>query len=137
MGEYDKLLHAQHQALPNTHALPSPHQRPRPGHPGNLSPTQTSALLQLTGQLSTDGTLPPSSQFTGDDLEVPLCRFLRARNWNVSQARDMWNKSVEWKESIDLETLLRTFDFEEREKVAKAIIPAFETLPRKAACEAR
>lgn len=94
--------------------------RPRPGHPGNLSPPQSAALLELTGVLSTDGTLPPESVFAADDLEVPLCRFLRARGWNVAQAREMWNKSVEWKRSIDLDGLLRNFEFEEGDKVAKA-----------------
>lgn len=95
-------------------------QRPRPGHPGNLSPSQTSALLQLTGLLSSDSALPPTSQFTPEELEIPLCRFLRARNWNVSQAREMWNKSVEWKKSVDLDRLMTEFDFSEREQVAKA-----------------
>lgn len=98
----------------------NPFQKPRPGHPGNLSPSQAAALLELTGRLSADNTLPKESIFPAKELEVPLCRFLRARGWNVQQAREMWNKSVEWKKSIELEKLLTDFEFVERDKVAKA-----------------
>lgn len=94
--------------------------KPRPGHPGNLSPTQSSALLQLTGNLSDEKTLPSHGAFTPEELEVHLCRFLRARNWNVPQAKEMWNKSYEWKQSVDLDRLMQEFSFDEREKVAKA-----------------
>lgn len=32
----------------------------------------------------------------------------------------MWNKSYEWKKSVDLDRLMQEFSFDEREKVAKA-----------------
>lgn len=97
-----------------------PLQRPRPGHPGNLSTAQANALLSLTGLLSSDKTLPQNDVYDPAKLEQHLLRFLRARSWNVEQARVMWNKSVEWKKSVDLDSLLEEFDFEERDKVAKA-----------------
>ncbi|CAO1618315.1 unnamed protein product [Sympodiomycopsis kandeliae] len=94
--------------------------KPRPGHPGNLSSEQTTALLSLTGRLSQDETLPDQSLFTAEQLEVPLCRFLRARSWNVDAAREMWNKSVAWKKEVNLDRQLSEFDFAERDAVAKA-----------------
>ncbi|CAO1627907.1 unnamed protein product [Parajaminaea phylloscopi] len=94
--------------------------KPRPGHPGNLAPAQAAALIELTGLLSTDKTLPDESAFSSDELEVLLCRFLRARSWNTAQAREMWNKSVEWKREIQLDQQLREFEFKERNGVAKA-----------------
>lgn len=32
----------------------------------------------------------------------------------------MWNNSVKWKQSINLDELMANFEFEERDKVAKA-----------------
>lgn len=94
--------------------------KPRPGHPGNLSPEQTQMLISLTGLLSQDNTLPDEGMFSAEQLEVPLCRFLRARNWSVQGAREMWNKSVAFKSNADIEKLLVEFDFTERDQVAKA-----------------
>lgn len=38
----------------------------------------------------------------------------------MEQARVMWNNSVKWKQSVNLDDLMANFEFEERDKVAKA-----------------
>lgn len=32
----------------------------------------------------------------------------------------MWNNSIKWKQSVNLDELMANFEFEERDKVAKA-----------------
>lgn len=98
--------------------LRSPNARALPGHPGNLTPTQTQALHELTQALKSDGALhdpesePPSYQ------ETQLLRFLRARSFNVQAARAMYLKAEAWKKEIDLDRLVREFSFDERDAVA-------------------
>ncbi|PWY98305.1 CRAL/TRIO domain-containing protein [Testicularia cyperi] len=98
--------------------LKSPNAQPLPGHPGNLTASQTKALHELTAALRHDGALhdpetePPSYQ------ETQLLRFLRARNFNAQAARVMYLKAEAWKKEIQLDKLVREFKFEEREEVA-------------------
>lgn len=108
----------------------SPLQSPRPsfsagapgfkiprGHPGNLSSEQQSALDKFRAELRRrkllgEGALPAY-------LEVQLLRFLRARNFDVAAAAEMYSKSEAWKREIGLDRLCREFNFEERDLVAK------------------
>ncbi|KAJ1022531.1 hypothetical protein NDA16_003520 [Ustilago loliicola] len=98
--------------------LQSPSAQPLPGHPGNLTTAQTHALQELTAALIRDGALyspdtePPSYQ------ETQLLRFLRARNFNPEAARTMYLKAEAWKKEIQLDHLISTFSFSERDIVA-------------------
>ncbi|WFD36612.1 hypothetical protein MCUN1_003497 [Malassezia cuniculi] len=89
---------------------------PPSGHVGNLSTAQQEALDKLRAALKENGSIsddgPPYQ-------ETQLLRFLRARNFDVAAARDMFVKAEAWKHEIGLDQLCREFEFEERDRVAK------------------
>ncbi|PWN50568.1 CRAL/TRIO domain-containing protein [Violaceomyces palustris] len=97
------------------------------GHPGNLTPSQAEALVQLTTRLKQDGVLSDDND-DGDDSdgqgsaptfrEIHLLRFLRARSFNVEAAREMYLKAQEWRREVKIDQLCRDFVFVEKEEVA-------------------
>ncbi|WFD01464.1 hypothetical protein MOBT1_000128 [Malassezia obtusa] len=92
-------------------------QTPASGHPGNLTEEQKRAYEELekalvNAKLISLDNAPPYQN-------VQLLRFLRARNFDVNAARDMYVNAEKWKESINLERLCCEFEFEERDIVAK------------------
>ena len=108
----------------------SPSQSPRPsfsasapgykiprGHPGNLSSEQQSTLDKFRAELHKRNLLADGAQPAY--LEVQLLRFLRARNFDIAAATEMYSKSEAWKHEIELDRLCREFNFEERDLVAK------------------
>ena len=92
-------------------------QVPASGHPGNLSEEQHRAFHELEKALADANLIslenPPPHQYP------QLLRFLRARNFDVNAARDMYANAEKWKESIELDRLYEEFEFEERDVVAK------------------
>ncbi|KAN0062085.1 cytosolic factor, phosphatidylinositol/phosphatidylcholine transfer protein [Thecaphora frezii] len=101
-------------------AINNPNHRPLPGHPGNLTPSQTEALLELTKQLQLDGALHDPDKQPPVYQETQLLRFLRARNFDVQAARTMYLKAEEWKKKVDLDRLVDEWVFDEEEEVAKS-----------------
>ncbi|WFC94993.1 hypothetical protein MBRA1_001632 [Malassezia brasiliensis] len=90
---------------------------PASGHPGNLSEEQHRAFHEFEKAL-VDANLisldnPPPHQYP------QLLRFLRARNFDVGAAQEMYVNAEKWKESIELDKLYDEFEFEERDVVAK------------------
>lgn len=98
--------------------LQSPSAQPLPGHPGNLTTAQTHALQELTAALKRDGALHSPDTEPSSYQETQLLRFLRARNFNPEAARTMYLKAEAWKKEIQLDHLISTFSFSERDIVA-------------------
>ncbi|KAK0540504.1 cytosolic factor, phosphatidylinositol/phosphatidylcholine transfer protein [Tilletia horrida] len=115
---------------------------PIAGHIGNLSPAQEKAFAELRSRLSQAGLLGGDSQAaspsqrrqgskdsSADEEEkeegeafpyetVMLLRFLRARQFNVDAAYEMYSKAAQWRKSVDLDRSLEEFHFAEQEAVA-------------------
>lgn len=106
------------QDSPLQKVLNSPNANPLPGHPGNLTDAQTKALHELTALLKQDDALHPPDSEPPSYQETQLLRFLRARSFNVAAARTMYLKAEAWKKEIQLDRLVREFEFSERDEVA-------------------
>ncbi|PKI83543.1 hypothetical protein MVES1_002522 [Malassezia vespertilionis] len=90
---------------------------PPPGHHGNLTESQESALEELKAALLEDKliTSDPEPKYQ----ETQLLRFLRARSFNVQLSREMYTRAREWKQSINLADLCDKFEFTERAQIAE------------------
>jgi hypothetical protein len=53
-----------------------------------------------------------------------LLRFLRARNYDHDRAFKMWSDSLAWRKQFDVDTILDTFVFPEREQFLMAYVRA-------------
>ncbi|KAJ1035403.1 hypothetical protein NDA13_000819 [Ustilago tritici] len=113
-----KIVDEMNEHSPLQKVLQSPKAQPLPGHPGNLTSAQTHALQELTAALKRDGALHTSESETPSHQETQLLRFLRARNFNPEAARTMYLKAEAWKKEIQLDHLISTFSFSERDIVA-------------------
>lgn len=49
-----------------------------------------------------------------------LLRFLRARNYELDKAMKMWLDTLEWRKEYDVDTILDSFMFHEREQFLMA-----------------
>ncbi|TPX33606.1 hypothetical protein SmJEL517_g03587 [Synchytrium microbalum] len=89
------------------------------GRVGNLTPEQETALAEFKSKLSAIGAYDPAKH--SDHL---LLRFLRARKFNLDNARKMWLDCEKWRKEFGIEELMKTFDFPEAAEV-RAIYPRF------------
>ena len=65
-------------------------------------------------------------QIEEENLYVParhddacLCRFLRARKWNVDDALTMFRGAEKWRKEFGVEELYQSFEYPEKEEVDK------------------
>lgn len=93
-------------------------QKPASGHPGNLSSEQQKALDTLRKSLL-DANVIEKPEDAPPYQDVQLLRFLRARNFDVNAAREMYLRAEKWKSSVKLDQLCTEWCFEERDVVAK------------------
>lgn len=49
-----------------------------------------------------------------------LLRFLRARNYELDKAMKMWLDTIEWRKEYEVDTILDSFVFHEREQFLMA-----------------
>lgn len=61
----------------------------------------------------------PASPRTPPDYYT-LLRFLRARNYELDKAMKMWLDTLEWRKEYDVDTILDSFMFHEREQFLMA-----------------
>ncbi|KAJ6448881.1 CRAL-TRIO domain-containing protein [Mycena sanguinolenta] len=87
---------------------------PPPGHLGNLTPAQEEALAKISEEIRAEGVYVEARH---DD--ATLLRFLRARKFDVSQAKEMLIASEKWRKEFDVDELVKTFDFTEVAEVDK------------------
>ncbi|KAK7445188.1 cytosolic factor, phosphatidylinositol/phosphatidylcholine transfer protein [Stygiomarasmius scandens] len=91
-----------------------PNWKPEPGHVGNLTPEQEKALEELKEEIKKEGAWVEERM---DDATV--LRFLRARKWNVANAKTMFLSAEQWRKDFGVEELMNNFDFKEKEEVDK------------------
>lgn len=87
------------------------------GHEGNLTAEQQKTLDAFTNELvaakliSLDNAPPYQT--------TQLLRFLRARNFDLKAATEMYKRTEEWRKNIDIDRLYEDFAFDERPQVSK------------------
>eukprot|EP00250_Pteridium_aquilinum_P009496 c18704_g1_i1 orf=502-1479(-) len=83
-----------------------------------LTDAQEEALHRLKSSLYERGYLRTR------DTDADLLRFLRARSFDVTKSRAMYEAMVEWRQEIGADTIKETFKFPER-KATKELYPHF------------
>jgi len=98
--------------------------QPPPGHLGNLTATQQSALDQLKKELKEQ--TDTKFMLEGEDGFVEtrmgdsgLLRFLRARRFDVAAAKTMWLANEKWRKDFGVEEIVQSFDYKEKAEVDK------------------
>lgn len=116
-----------------SHAAPKD---PLSGHPGHLTPDQSSSLTQFRQLLLSEGLIPteedranpqgssdPRVGETGcgyDRFDDPtLLRFLRARKFDLPAAKLMWENNEKWRKEFGTDGIARHFDYPEAVEVDK------------------
>ncbi|RDL32537.1 Uncharacterized protein BP5553_08993 [Venustampulla echinocandica] len=82
------------------------------GHPGHTTPEQDAQVFQLRMKLESEG-------YTERLDTLTLLRFLRARKFDVALAEQMFVDCEKWRKETQLDELVRTFDYTEKEEVFK------------------
>ncbi|AQZ09972.1 YKL091C and SEC14 (YMR079W) [Zygosaccharomyces parabailii] len=82
------------------------------GTPGNLDDSQKKALGELRAVLEKEG-------FTERLDDSTLLRFLRARKFDVTQAKEMFVQCEKWRKEFGTDTILTDFKYDEKPLVAK------------------
>ena len=58
------------------------------------------------------------------DNEYELCRYLRARQFDVNKTVELYNKMIQWRKDFEVEKLMVSFRFPEIKQVLE-IYPTF------------
>ncbi|KEZ43136.1 hypothetical protein SAPIO_CDS5027 [Scedosporium apiospermum] len=85
---------------------------PAPGHPGHLKPEEQAQVHQLRMLLEAEG-------YTKRLDTLTLLRFLRARKFDVMASKKMFMDCEAWRAEINLDDLVPTWDFVEKEEMFK------------------
>ncbi|KAE8449995.1 S14 cytosolic factor [Mollisiaceae sp. DMI_Dod_QoI] len=80
------------------------------GHPGHTTPEQDAQVYQLRMKLESAG-------YTERLDTLTLLRFLRARKFDVALSEKMFVDCENWRKQIDLDNLVRTWDYAEKPQV--------------------
>ncbi|EIN04372.1 hypothetical protein PUNSTDRAFT_128408 [Punctularia strigosozonata HHB-11173 SS5] len=91
-----------------------PNYKPLSGRIGNLTEAQYEALVQFKKELQDEGVFVPERM---DD--ATLLRFLRARQFDVPNAKAMLVNAEKWRREFGVDELVKTFDFKEQAQVDK------------------
>ncbi|CAO1615121.1 unnamed protein product [Parajaminaea phylloscopi] len=89
------------------------------GRPGHLDPGQEHQVKKFKQRIEESGLYNPERHD-----EACMCRFLRARKWDLEAALTMFTESEKWRKSFGVEDLYANFDYPEKEKVDE-IYPQF------------
>ncbi|EPQ28411.1 uncharacterized protein PFL1_04238 [Pseudozyma flocculosa PF-1] len=82
------------------------------GRPGNLDPGQQHVLAKFLQNIQEKGIYNPERHD-----EACLCRFLRARKWDLPAAELMFTEAEKWRTEFGVEKLYHEFEYPEKEKV--------------------
>ncbi|CDR88101.1 probable SEC14-phosphatidylinositol(PI)/phosphatidylcholine(PC) transfer protein [Sporisorium scitamineum] len=82
------------------------------GRPGNLDASQQEALDKFRTTIQQKDIFNPERH---DD--ACLCRFLRARKWDLVAAEAMFTEAEKWRTDFKVEELYHSFEYPEKEKV--------------------
>lgn len=87
---------------------------PQPGHPGHTTPEQDAQVFQLRSMLEAAGCTERLDTLS-------MLRFLRARKFNVEQAKQMFLDCEKWRKEFGggVDHLIRTFEYKEKAKVSE------------------
>ncbi|KIK70320.1 hypothetical protein GYMLUDRAFT_32319, partial [Collybiopsis luxurians FD-317 M1] len=98
--------------------------QPPSGYPGNLSPTQQSALDQFKKELREQNETLFAQE--GEDgyvearmSDAALLRFLRARKFDIALAKAMWLANEKWRKEFGVDEIVKSFDYNEKAQVDK------------------
>lgn len=101
-------------APPQGQADTTPVTSTQPGRPGSLSPGQQHTLNKFRKSIQDKGLFVPERH---DD--PCLCRFLRARKWDLAATESMFVEAEQWRRNEKVDELYETFRFPEKEAVQK------------------
>lgn len=82
------------------------------GHPGNLTPEEKKSVEHLRDFLKAEG-------YTLRLDDASMCRYLRARSWDVSKAHDMFAATEKWRREENIDDILYDFAYTECDEVNK------------------
>ncbi|KAN0061039.1 cytosolic factor, phosphatidylinositol/phosphatidylcholine transfer protein [Thecaphora frezii] len=82
------------------------------GRPGHLDEKQQQILEQFFKNIQEKGIYNPERH-----NEACLCRFLRARKWDLPAAELMFTEAEKWRAEFGVEKLYHEFEYPEKEKV--------------------
>lgn len=102
-------------SVPGTPGQPST--KPLPGEPGNLSAAQEQALQDVKLRLAAGGTMDKLPIFLQTDHA--LCRFLRARNFDLEKSHAMLVNHLKWREEIKLDEEWDKWQLSDSEELQK------------------
>lgn len=89
------------------------------GRPGHLDPGQEHTLKKFQQRIQEKGLYNPERHD-----EACLCRFLRARKWDLEATFTMFSDAEKWRRDFKVDELYENFDYPEKEKVDE-IYPQF------------
>ncbi|KAI5119615.1 hypothetical protein M0805_007879 [Coniferiporia weirii] len=91
-----------------------PDYKPPEGRLGNLTVPQQHALEKFKKEIKEAGIF-----VEGRMDDATLLRFLRARKWDVAAAKQMLLNAEKWRQDVDIDDIVKNFDFTERAEVIK------------------
>lgn len=92
------------------------------GFPGSLTGEQERKLAAFRARLLKIGVLEAGDPMFDSDHE--LCRFMRARSWDVAKATTQFKDAVRWRADFGADSIIESFEFEEFDRVVQ-IYPQF------------
>jgi len=113
MSDDKNLLQPASASAPPS-GVTDPNYQPPPGRVGNLTVIQQHVLEKLKKELIAEGKFDESRM---DD--AMLLRFLRARKFDLPQAKAMLLAAEEWRKTFGVDDIVKNFDFKENAEVSK------------------
>ncbi|KDN46651.1 putative SEC14-phosphatidylinositol/phosphatidylcholine transfer protein [Tilletiaria anomala UBC 951] len=87
---------------------------PLSGRPGHLDPGQQHVLKKFKTAIEEQGLYNPERHD-----EACMCRFLRARKWDLEASLAMFEEAEKWRKEFKVDELYDTFEYPEKQEVDK------------------
>lgn len=82
------------------------------GRPGHLDPGQEHQVKQFRQHIEEQGLYNPKRHD-----EACICRFLRARKWDLAAALKMFKDAEQWRKEFKVDELYESFEYPEKKQV--------------------